>query len=323
MIIAFITIDDKEDKEQISEEKQLLDDKLDASSKTFPIQKYSLLSFALLLGVFSSCGNYNYIKGDIAFTSFYDSISPNNGKKQVEDVEIHDNARIGIDKTVFLQGEPIYFHIQLDYSFRHIMLMKADLPITDVANEPTKGNYDMELYGKTWRYAEDGYTNGNDFLDTTDLEPGHYKLYYLMGKNLQEAIRGDRFYHADDPSFKDDKYATNSKLLTVIDIIILPKDATQTLTVTYTKYDGTTATVTESFPMSGMALGTEKHNGKFLTKYHSGIYFEQIITGTQPDTTFEFTVTENFNAESDEIKKYFKDRFTCKVLQQDSVPVVS
>ena len=88
-IIAFITIDDKEDKEQISEEKQLLDDKLDASSKTFPIQKYSLLSFALLLGVFSSWGNYNYIKGDIAFTAFYDSISPNNGKKVVEFEVVH------------------------------------------------------------------------------------------------------------------------------------------------------------------------------------------------------------------------------------------
>ena len=248
--------------------------------------------------------------------------SPNNGKKQVEDVEIHDNARIGIDKTVFLQGEPIYFHIQLDYSFRHIMLMKADKSITDAANEPTKGSYNQDMYGKTWRYAVDGYTNGNDFLDTTGLEPGHYKLYYLMGKNLQAAIRGDRFYHDGDPSFKDDKYATYSKLLTVIDIIILPKDATQTLTVTYTKYDGTTATVTESFPMSGKALGTELHNGKLLTKYHSGIDFEQTITGTQPGTTFEFTVTTNFNAESDDIKKYFEDRFTCKVLQE-SVTVVS
>ena len=248
--------------------------------------------------------------------------SPNNGKNQVAGVEIHDNARIGIDKTVFLQGEPIYFHIQLDYSFRHIMLMKADKSITDAANEPTKGSYNQDMYGKTWRYAVDGYTNGNDFLDTTDLEPGHYKLYYLMGKNLQEAIRGDRFYHADDPSFSQETYKTYSKLLTAIDIIILPKDATQTLTVSYTKYDGTTATVTESFPMTGMALGTEEHNYKLLTKYHSGIDFEQIITGTQPGTTFEFTVTTNFNAESDDIKKYFEDRFTCKVLQE-SVTVVS
>ena len=200
--------------------------------------------------------------------------------------------------------------------------MKADLPITDVANEPTKGNYNRDMYGKTWRYAVDGYTNGEDFLDTTDLEPGHYKLYYLMGKDLQSAIRGDRFYHDGDPSFKEKGYETYSKLLTAIDIIILPKDATQTLTVTYTKYDGTTATVTESFPMLGKALGTELHNGKLLTKYHSGIDFEQIITGTQPDTTFEFTVTTNFNAESDDIKKYFEDRFTCKVLQE-SVTVVS
>lgn len=74
--------------------------------------------------------------------------------------------------------------------------------------------------------------------------------------------------------------------------------------------------------MSGKALGTEPHNGKFLTIYHSGIVFEQTITGTQPGTTFEFTVTTNFNAESDDIKKYFEDRFTCKVLQE-SVTVVS
>lgn len=33
--------------------------------------------------------------------------SPNNGKNQVNDVEFHDNTRIGINKTVFVQGEPI------------------------------------------------------------------------------------------------------------------------------------------------------------------------------------------------------------------------
>ena len=240
--------------------------------------------------------------------------SVNNGKNQVAGVEKHDSTRIGIDKTTFVQGERIYFHIQLDYSFRHIMLMKADLSITDVANEPTKGNYDRAMYGKTWRYAVDGYTNGEDFLDTTGLEPGHYKLYYLMGRDLQAAIRGDRFYHDGDPTLAANE--TYSELLTVIDIIILPKDATQTLTVTYTKYDGSTATITESFPMTGKALGTELHNDKLLTKYHSGIDFVKIVTDAQPGTSFVFTVTTNFNAASDEVKKYFEDRFTCTVLKE-------
>lgn len=74
--------------------------------------------------------------------------------------------------------------------------------------------------------------------------------------------------------------------------------------------------------MTGMALGTEEHNYKLLTKYHSGIDFEQTITGTQPDTTFTFTVTTNFNADNEDVREYFEDRFTYTVLKE-SVKILS
>ena len=71
--------------------------------------------------------------------------------------------------------------------------------------------------------------------------------------------------------------------------------------------------------MTGKALGTELHNDKLLTKYHSGIDFVKIVTDAQPGTSFVFTVTTNFNAASDEVKKYFEDRFTCTVLKESVI----
>ena len=142
-----------------------------------------------------------------------------------------------------------------------------------------------------------------------------------MGKTLQEAIRGDRFYHPNDPSFNEKDYATYSKLLTVIDIIILPKDASQTVTVTYTKYDGSTATVTESFPMTGMALGTEIHNGKELTKYHGGVNFTKTINDAMPGTNFEFSTTTNLAEVWGDSWNTWKDRTSIGVLKQSEVRI--
>ena len=258
------------------------------------------------------------------FSIMAESYAPYNGTG-VQSDEINDNTRIILEKGVFTQGELIRFHVENDYSFRHVMITSSTLSNLVSTSEPTEGNYTATNQGKTWQYAKHGmFTRGNtgasNTLDTSGLTPGQYRIYYLMSKNIQAAYRGDRFYHSEDTTLST--YATDSKMFTIIDIMILPKDATQTLTVTYTKYDGTTAVITESFPMMGKPKGTEFYNDKTVTIYHSGIDFEQTITGTQPGTTFEFTVTTNFNAESDDIKKYFEDRFTCKVLQE-SVTVVS
>ena len=97
---------------------------------------------------------------------------------QQEDEE-HDNTRIGIDKAIFTQGEKIRFHIQLDYSFRHIMITQGTVSNVTATNEPTEGNWYEANRGKTWQYAKYGVTDsGYDTLDTSGLEPGHYKIYY-------------------------------------------------------------------------------------------------------------------------------------------------
>ena len=220
--------------------------------------------------------------------------APNKGLNKDADVEFNHNTRIGIDKAIFTQGEKIRFHIQLDYSFRHVMITQGTVSNVSATNEPTEGYWCEANRGKTWQYAKFGVTDsGYDTLDTSNLEPGQYKIYYLMGETLQEAIRGDRFYHPEDPSFKNDTNATYSKLYTIIDIVILPKDASQTVTVTYTKYDGSTATITEQFPMMGTPVRTELHKGKELTRYHMGVNFTKIINDAMPGTNFEFSTTSN------------------------------
>ena len=247
--------------------------------------------------------------------------SPNNGLNQQEDEE-HDNTRIGIDKAIFTQGEKIRFHIQSDYSFRHVMITQGTVSNVTATYEPTKGDWDEANRGITWQYAKYGVTDsGYDTLDTSGLEPGQYKIYYLMGKTLQEAIRGDRFDHPDDPSFKNDDYATYSKLYTIIDIIILPKDASQTFTVTYTKYDGSTATITEQFPMMGTPIGTEPHNGKELTRYHMGVNFTKIINDVMPGTDFKFSTTTNLADVWGDSWNTWRDRTRIDVLKQSAVRV--
>lgn len=247
--------------------------------------------------------------------------SPNNGLNQQEDEE-HDNTRIGIDKAIFTQGEKIRFHIQSDYSFRHVMITQGTVSNVTATYEPTKGDWDEANRGITWQYAKYGVTDsGYDTLDTSGLEPGQYKIYYLMGKTLQEAIRGDRFDHPGDPSFKNDDYATYSKLYTIIDIIILPKDASQTFTVTYTKYDGSTATITEQFPMMGTPIGTEPHNGKELTRYHMGVNFTKIINDVMPGTDFKFSTTTNLADVWGDSWNTWRDRTRIDVLKQSAVRV--
>ena len=88
-IIAFTTIDEKNEENKAISENLPLVEEVDSLGKFPKSQKYFILSFALALGIFSTWGNYNYLKGDMAFTAFYDSMSPANGKKVVEFEVIH------------------------------------------------------------------------------------------------------------------------------------------------------------------------------------------------------------------------------------------
>ena len=104
-------------------------------------------------------------------------------------------------------------------------------------------------------------------------------------------------------------------MFAIMDIIILPENATQTVTVTYTKYDETTTTVTsDPFYVSGKVLGTEKRDNKYMTKYFVGINFLKTISDAKPGTTFEFTVTTNYSAGNE---SYFEEKFTYSVLDSE------
>jgi O-antigen ligase len=85
-MIAFSNLDDK----QAANIEQNQEDKVLPTLGKYPkLQKSCFISLAIALGIFSFFGNYNYLKGDVAFTRFYDSMSPNNGKKVVEFEVVH------------------------------------------------------------------------------------------------------------------------------------------------------------------------------------------------------------------------------------------
>ena len=207
---------------------------------------------------------------------------------QGKEVDGHDNSntRLTLEKTIFTQGEKIYYTIGMDYCARQIFLTgghSSNLGTTSVYDDTTKG--------KTWQYAEHGVTTMatafDNYLDTTGLDPGQYKLYYFMGENIQKAYRGADFSLGGN-------HSTYCKLYTIIDIIILPDWTHQNITVNYTKYDGTSASLSSGdLSMGGKILSTSTANGKVINKFHMGIYFNETITDIKPGTDITITATTN------------------------------
>lgn len=220
------------------------------------------------------------------FTVKSELYSPYQGKE----VYGHDNSntRLTLEKTIFTQGEKIYYTIGMDYCARQILLTGGHN-----SNLETTSVYDNTTKGKTWQYAEHGVTTkvtgvGN-YLDTTGLSPGQYKLYYFMGENVQKAYRGADFSLGGN-------HSTYCKLYTIIDIIILPDWTHQNITVNYTKYDGTSASVSSGdLSMGGKILSTSTTNGKVINKFHMGIYFNETITDIKPGTDITITATTNIH----------------------------
>ena len=111
-----------------------------------------------------------------------------------------------------------------------------------------------------------------------------------MGENVQKAYRGDAFSLGGN-------HNTKCKIYTIIDIIILPEDVYQSVTVDYTKYDGTSASVTSSnLLFGGTALSTVSGHKHIWHRYHMGVYYTNTITDVKPGT--EITVTVNNNVTS-------------------------
>ena len=136
-----------------------------------------------------------------------------------------------LDKNVFKKGEKIRYYIDGSWEHKWVGVFDAE---TFSMNCDIVENYPE--YRKTLRYAQWGHKDyinaGSNYLETGTLEPGQYKVVYAFGKNLEGA-----WGHT---AFGGDHGNTSQKVMTVIDITILPEDCgDQIVTVNYTKTDGT------------------------------------------------------------------------------------
>lgn len=125
---------------------------------------------------------------------------------------VSDTARtISIGTTVFKQG--------------------VDTTISFTATRTS--NEWVAILGSDWTEYRDGYWKSADnnnvvSLSIADLPSGQYRLFYLSGSNISAAFASGTVY-------------------AIIDIIILPSDASQTLTVEYTNSEGIATTETPKF----------------------------------------------------------------------------
>ena len=232
------------------------------------------------------------------FSLTYGAYAPYSGTYDESQGIKYQNTTITLEKNVFTVGEKIYFTIGEDYGGKHVVLSKAEQFNLSSSVEYTYESegkfYSTATKGKYWQYAEHGQMDRDieNSLDTTGLEPGQYKLYYMFGQYIQQALRGETTTMTQHGN-------TAAKVYAIIDITILPKPEdpsssyTQTVTVNYTKFDGTSATVSSDFNISGKVLNSTYENGKLVNKFHQGIDFAKTITDVKPGTEITISVTTN------------------------------
>ena len=177
-----------------------------------------------------------------------------------------------LDKTVFKQGEKIRYYIDGSWEHKWVGVFSADTYSMDsgkVEDYPGKD--------KTWRYAQWGHKDyinvGSNYLETETLEPGQYKIVYVFGLTLQSAW-------THQPANYNEHAGTLQKVMTVIDITILPKDCgEQNVTVNYTKADGTAGETVISRPIH----------------FFTPISFDTVLDSVCPGSSITFTTTTSNN----------------------------
>ena len=261
---------------------------------------------------------------DFSITSYsYAPYRPGVNSKETAGSYGKYNTKLTIPKTVYTQGEKIYFTTDLDYCARQVLITDATVSNLDQTDAVT---YPEATKGETWEYAQHGrtdigYTGFDNALETWTLKPGQYKIYYFMGENVQYAYRG-RWFSLDY------QHSTHCKMYTILDITILPnngkvKDSagndipihcTQTVTANYTKIDGTKATKSGHFDVNGKLTNSEYQYGKYINTYHLGIDFTKTITDVRPGTEITFSVTNNIPL--DKLPPAWKNKISTIVLRE-------
>lgn len=129
-----------------------------------------------------------------------------------------------VNKTVFKQGEWIHFD----------------------TTGPTTGAW-AAILGQDWTdyrlgywsWADDTHDDKKHDISTADLAPGQYRLFYVRGSSISNAVASDT-------------------VDAIIDITILPPDASQTLKVNYTDSAGNAAVKTYEPDVGGVINVTDE-----------------------------------------------------------------
>jgi hypothetical protein len=155
---------------------------------------------------------------------------------------------LSLGRVVYEQGEDIPYRINGNWEGNWVTIVKYDDfkgYLVDNLTTPTFSSYQNKngtysRYAEWGSYAEHPNDLSGGVLKTVDngvmLEPGQYKIIYLFGQCLGHAWQGIQF--------PEKTTGVKQKIITIIDITILPKDSMQNISVSYTKNDGSIGAIT-------------------------------------------------------------------------------
>ena len=195
-----------------------------------------------------------------------------------------------LDKVVYEQGEQIRFKINGSWVRNNLCVLKDNVFFTYNIEDSLKTN-------EQTRYAQHGTYDeliqkgkSINFLNTSNLEPGQYKVVYMYGENLESAWRQTNFGGTHDGS--------KQRVISIIDITIVPRGTLQNHKLTYTNANGELVslnlgykTIAESIQASSYSIG-ELTSAQIDTLYSNAGYGSNINVpenyGTKESLKYRF-----------------------------------
>ena len=195
-----------------------------------------------------------------------------------------------LDKVVYEQGEQIRFKINGSWVRNNLCVLKDNVFFSYNIEDSLKAN-------EQTRYAQHGTYdeliqkgNSKNFLNTSNLEPGQYKVVYMYGENLESAWRQTNFGGTHNGS--------NQRVISIIDITIVPRGTLQNHKLTYTNANGELVslnlgykTIAQSIQASSYSIG-ELTSAQIDTLYSNAGYGSDIDVpanyGTKDSLKYRF-----------------------------------
>ena len=140
-------------------------------------------------------------------------------------------TEIILDRVVYEKGEDIHFKINGSWVRNWVTIMKYNEFSGDTSDNRNGTWFRYAQWGTYHELIENVSADNpaKNFVKTSQLEPGQYKLVYLFGQNVTNAWEHKTFTARNN---------SLSKIIAIIDITILPEGSLQQHTATYTNANG-------------------------------------------------------------------------------------